>query len=73
MDNSSDSNGKKKRVVSGGGVTVEIWGTDVDGTTVRMTYYQSGMSVITYRGVYDRDGNQISNNQEAYSLYHVHE
>ena len=59
--------------VAGGGVTVEIWGTDVDGTSVRMTYYQNGMSVTTYRGVYDRDGNQISNNQEAYSLYHVHE
>ena len=56
-----------------GFVTVEIWGTDVDGSTVSMSYAQSGMSVVTYRGVYDRDGNLISKNQEATSLYHTHD
>lgn len=59
--------------VENGAVTVEIWGTDVDGSTVSMSYAQSGMSVVTYRGVYDRDGNLISKNEEARSLYHTHD
>ncbi len=59
--------------VENGAVTVEIWGTNVDGSTVSMSYAQSGMSVVTYRGVYDRDGNLISKNEEARSLYHTHD
>ena len=58
--------------VENGVVSVEIWGTDVDGSTVQMRYAQSGMSVVTFRSVYDKDGNLLSDAQEATSLYHAH-
>ena len=59
--------------VSGGVVTVEIWGTDVDGSYVQMERAGSGMNVTTYRCVYDKDGNLISRTQEASSTYHSHD
>ena len=67
---------KKAIAASGirnGMVTVEIWGTDVDGSTVRMGYDSYGLTAVTYRHVYDRDGNLLSSEQEAVSIYHPHE
>ncbi len=59
--------------VSGGSVTVEIWGTNVDGSTVKMDSTTSGMTTTTYRNVYDKDGNLLTRTQEAVSVYHSHE
>ena len=59
--------------VSGGAVTVEIWGTNVDGTTVRMDSTSSGMTTTTYRNVYDKNGNLLNRTQEAVSVYHSHD
>ena len=65
-------------------LTVEIWGTDVDGTYVKMDYSAStaydskypsvaiGTRATTYRCVYDKDGNLISRNLEANSFYDYH-
>ena len=58
--------------VSGGSVTVEIWGTDVDGSYVRMDSTSSGMTTTTYRNVYDKNGNLLTRTQEAVSVYHSH-
>ena len=58
--------------VSGGAVTVEIWGTNVDGSTVKMDSTSSGMTTTTYRNVYDKDGNLLTRTQEAVSVYHSH-
>ena len=58
--------------VSGGSVTVEIWGTNVDGTTVQMDSTSSGMTTTTYRNVYDKNGNLLTRTQEAVSVYHSH-
>ncbi len=59
--------------VSGGSVTVEIWGTNVDGSTVKMDSTTSGMTTTTYRNVYDKNGNLLTRTQEAVSVYHSHE
>ncbi len=59
--------------VSGGSLTVEIWGTDVDGSYVKMDYTVSGLTATTYRGVYAADGTCISRTQEATSVYHSHD
>ena len=58
--------------VSGGSVTVEIWGTNVDGTSVKMDSTTSGMTTTTYRNVYDKDGKLLTRTQEAVSVYHSH-
>ncbi|MCD8322482.1 MAG: VanW family protein [Oscillospiraceae bacterium] len=63
-----------KAWVSNGSLTVQLWGTDEDGSYVEITsstwedssYYYAQ----TYRAVYDADGNQISYEKEAYSSYH---
>ena len=63
--------------VSDGELTVEIWGTDTDGSYVSITsdgwedseYYYAQ----TYRNVYDADGNLISSEAEAYSRYNKYE
>jgi vancomycin resistance protein YoaR len=68
---------KLKAWVSDGYLTVEIWGTDVDGTYVQMTsdtwedddYYYAQ----TYRAVYAADGTLLSKEKEAYSRYHKYE
>lgn len=68
---------KIKAWVSGGYLTVEIWGTDADGSYVEMTsstweddeYYYAR----TYRSVYDANGNRIEYYEEAYSRYHKYE
>lgn len=67
-------------------LTISIIGTDVDGSYVEMTYAQwlvykneeypeiaTGYKAATYRWVYDKDGNVISKELEAYSEYHYHE
>lgn len=64
---------KLRAYVSGGSLTVEVWGTDVDGSYVKMDYSVSGLTATTYRSVYDKDGNLLSKTQEATSVYHTHE
>ncbi len=65
-------------------VVVELWGTDVDGSYVEITYntwyfYDStwtdvalGYKAQTYRCVYDADGNLLSRQPEALSTYYYH-
>ena len=68
---------KLKAWVEDGYLTVQIWGTDVDGSYVKITsdtweddeYYYAR----TYRSVYDKDGNRIEYYEEAYSRYHKYE
>ena len=75
--NSRDYPIKIKAWVSDGNLTVQIWGTDVDGSYVRITndtwedseYYYAQ----TYRTVYAADGTEISSEKEAYSSYHKYE
>ena len=62
-----------KAYVQNGSVTVEIWGTDVDGSYVKMSYTSEGLRATTYRTVYDKDGKQISHTLEANSTYHSHD
>lgn len=68
---------KIKAWVDDGYLTIQLWGTDVDGSYVKMTsdtweddeYYYAR----TYRSVYDKDGNRIEYYEEAYSRYHKYE
>ncbi len=68
---------KIKAWVDDGYLTVQLWGTDEDGSYVKIEsdtwedddYYYAQ----TYRAVYDKDGNRISYVKEAYSRYHKHE
>ena len=66
-------------------LTIEIWGTNVDGTHVEMrnngvyTVYDPvytatavGTATTTYRDLYDAEGNLIATTQERYSDYHKH-
>ena len=64
---------KLRAYVSNGSLTVEIWGTDVDGSYVKMDYTVSGLTATTYRSVYDKNGNLLSKTKEATSVYHTHE
>ena len=69
----------------GRNVTVELWGTDVDGSRTEITsevwyFYDAvwkdvrlGYKAQTYRVVYDRDGGLISRKPEALSTYRYHE
>lgn len=68
---------KIKAWVADGYFSLELWGTDEDGSYVQITsdtwedsdfYYAQ-----TYRTVYDVNGNQISSAKEAYSRYHKYE
>lgn len=66
-------------------LTVEIWGTNVDGSYVEMKYstwkfYDSkyptvalGYKATTYRNLFDKDGKLISSTKEATSTYHYHQ
>ena len=58
--------------VQNGQLTVEIWGTDVDHSYVNLEYVQKDMVTITYRHVFDWEGNELSNEVEAVSTYHTH-
>ena len=64
---------------------VEIWGTDVDGSYVEMSYETElvydkeytdvaiGYKAVSYRHVYDKDGALLSKQLEARSFYNYHE
>ena len=65
-------------------LTVEIWGTDVDGSYVELKYdsymifdeeYTDivvGWHVYSHREVYDKDGNLIATVDEPDGIYHKH-
>ena len=65
-------------------ITVEIWGTDTDGSYVELTNWQEpiydkeytdvviGTNALATRMVYDKDGKLIKKVQEPYSVYHLH-
>lgn len=66
-------------------VTVEIWGTDVDGSYVELQHSMGviyddeytdvvvGYGVSLMRYVYDKDGNLINQIKEPYSVYNLHD
>lgn len=67
-------------------VSVHIVGTDEDGSYVQMTYATwlvygnseypetaTGYKAATYQSVFDKNGNLLSKELEAYSEYHYHE
>ena len=66
-------------------LTIEIWGSNIDGTYVVPTsswwaYYdeehpkvQIGYKAVSYRDVYDKDGNLIERIEEDYSTYYFHD
>ena len=66
-------------------VTVEFWGTDVDGSYVEMTYSTEpvydkeypevviGYKAETYRSVFDSEGKRIKRVREAGSRYSYHD
>ena len=58
--------------VRDGLLTVELWGTDVDGSYAYVDYVVNGKTVTTYRHVFDAWGNEISNEVEAVSTYRSH-
>ena len=58
--------------VQDGMLTVQLWGTNVDGSYASVDYYRNGNTVTTYRHVYDAAGNEISSELEAVSIYHSH-
>ena len=65
-------------------ITIEVWGTDVDGSYVELeygvgTWYDDeypevaiGKTAACYRVIYDKDGNRIATKPEAYSAYNFH-
>ena len=55
--------------VEGTSLIVEIYGTDVDGSYVKVDSSTSGMETTTFRSVYNKDGDLISRDQEAVSTY----
>lgn len=66
-------------------LTIEIWGTDTDGSYVELSYWHQdvydeeytdvviGEAAICYRHVYNADGVKIKTIEEPYSLYYLHE
>lgn len=66
-------------------LTIEIWGTDVDGsyvelrTTKLVVYDQTytntavGYGVSTYRMIYDAEGNYLYEIEEPYGVYYRHD
>ena len=66
-------------------LTIEIWGTDVDGSYVVLdydqyvvfddtyTWVQIGWASQSWRLIYDKDGNFLEQKKEAYSIYHMHD
>ena len=59
--------------VAGGMITVELYGTNVDGSYVKMESAVNGLNVTTYRCVFAADGTLLSRTQEAASTYHSHD
>ena len=62
--------------VGGGNVTVQLYGSNPDGITVKMTTETfkntDSYGATSYRWVYDKNGNLISKKVEAKSTYHYH-
>ncbi len=58
--------------VQNGMLTVEIWGTNVDGSYAKIDYYVNGKTVTTYRHVFDAWGTELSSEVEAVSTYRSH-
>ena len=68
-----------------GALTIEIWGTDVDGSYVQLRHTSEpvydeewtetliGYSVRGYRDIYDADGNWIDTRSEPGGVYYFHE
>lgn len=66
-------------------LTIEIWGTDVDGSYVELrssvgaiyddeyTDVIVGYGAVCTRIIYDKDGNKIDEIRENYGIYHLHE
>ena len=65
-------------------LTMEIWGTDEDGSYVELTYDRYyftepdsdvivGWHVYGHKNVYDKDGNLIETIEEPDGIYHKHE
>ena len=66
-------------------LTIEIWGTDVDGSyvelrTTKLVVYDSvyvntavGYGVSAYRTVYDAEGNFLYEVEEPYGIYYRHD
>ena len=66
-------------------ITIEIWGTDIDGSYVELTYgvgtwYDEeypevaiGKTAVSYRVIYDKDGNKLDTVRESYSAYRYHD
>lgn len=83
--NSRDYPVKIVAYIDGDSVVVELWGTDVDGSYVEMTYgtstiYDSkytdvaiGYKATTYRSIFDKDGNLLDKRLEARSTYKYHD
>lgn len=69
----------------GKSITIEVWGTDVDGSYVELWHKMGcifddeytdvivGYGVSLYRSVYDKDGNFLYTVQEPYGIYNLHE
>ena len=55
--------------VEGNSLIVEIYGTDVDGSYVKVDSSTSGQETTTFRSVYNKDGDLVSRDQEAVSTY----
>lgn len=57
-------------------VIIKIYGSNPDGIRVEMTTkpvsYADGFGAVSYRNVYDKDGNLISSKEEAKSRYYYH-
>ncbi len=66
-------------------LTVEIWGTNLDGTYIELTkdtysynnakypWIMEGYGVQMHRNVFDANGIQIDRVSEVYDVYHTHE
>lgn len=62
--------------VSGGSVTVQLYGSNPDGISVKMTTETfkntDTYGATSYRWVYDKNGSLLSKTKEATSTYHYH-
>ena len=66
-------------------LTVEIWGTDVDGSYVELSYRESPVydeeypdvliatDAVAFRNVYDKNGSFLYQQKEPAGRYHLHE
>ena len=66
-------------------LTIEIWGTNLDGTYIKLTkdtysynndrypWIMEGYGVQMHRLVFDANGMQIDQIDEIYDVYHTHE